>query len=192
MHVDLLSKIRVFPSEILLLTLDLENFVTASKHVIINLADVQTVINWTVVDQLLSWQYFRASTLDHCSLSHRSSSSVYSAILSRGPVSDTADTCVISRLKRHWTDLGFSLGQLVVVRRLRGGRRPGSRQSSGSVSSPRALRLCRHDDNQQQHQCRNQRSRHGRHLAAAVRQPLTSSANHITRRLHRTRVCRKL
>jgi len=53
-RVDRPSKIRVLPSEILLLTPDLENFVTASKHVIINLADVQTVINWTVVDQLLS------------------------------------------------------------------------------------------------------------------------------------------
>jgi len=39
--------------------------------------DAQSVINWTVVGQL-SWQYLRAPTLDRCSLSHRSSSSVYS------------------------------------------------------------------------------------------------------------------
>ena len=37
--------------------------------------DAQSVINWTVVGQL-SWQYLQAPTLDHCSLSQRSSSSV--------------------------------------------------------------------------------------------------------------------
>jgi len=47
----------------------------------------QSVINWTVVGQL-SRQCLRAPTLDHCSLSHRSSSSVYSTILSRGSISN--------------------------------------------------------------------------------------------------------
>ena len=41
------------------------------------------MINWIVVGQL-SRQYLRAPTLDHCSLSHRSSSSVCSTISSRG------------------------------------------------------------------------------------------------------------
>jgi len=50
--------------------------------------DAQSVINWDVVGQLTG-QYLRAPTLDHCSLSHRSSSSVYSAILSRGSISDS-------------------------------------------------------------------------------------------------------
>jgi len=50
--------------------------------------DAQSVINWAVVDQL-SWQYLRAPTLDHCSLSHRSSSAVYSTILLLGPISDS-------------------------------------------------------------------------------------------------------
>jgi len=49
--------------------------------------DAQSVINWTVVGQL-SWQYLRAPTLDHCSLSPRSSSSVYSTIQSRWSISD--------------------------------------------------------------------------------------------------------
>ena len=64
--------------------------------------DAQSVINWTVVDQL-SWQYLRAPTLDRCSLSRRSSSSVYSTILSRGSISDswyllTAYSCVSGSL----------------------------------------------------------------------------------------------
>ena len=49
--------------------------------------DVQIVINWTVVGQL-SWQYLRAPTLDHCSLSQWSSSSGNSTIPSRGSISD--------------------------------------------------------------------------------------------------------
>jgi len=51
-------------------------------------ADAQSVINWTVVGQL-SWQYLRAPTFIHCSLSQWSSSSVYSTILSRGTISDS-------------------------------------------------------------------------------------------------------
>jgi len=48
----------------------------------------QSVMNWAVVDEL-SWQYLRDPTLDHCSLSHRSSSAVYSTILLLGPISDS-------------------------------------------------------------------------------------------------------
>jgi len=50
--------------------------------------DAQNVINWSVVGQL-SWQYLRAPTLDHYSSSHRSSSAVYSTILSYGSISDS-------------------------------------------------------------------------------------------------------
>jgi len=52
--------------------------------------DAQSVIkiNWVVVGQL-SRQYLRAPTLDHYSLSHRSSSAVYSTILSHGSISDS-------------------------------------------------------------------------------------------------------
>ena len=50
--------------------------------------DAQSVINWAVVGQL-SRQYLRAPTLDHYSLSHRSSSAVYSTILSHGSVSES-------------------------------------------------------------------------------------------------------
>jgi len=50
--------------------------------------DTQSVINWTVVGQL-SRLYLRAPTLDHYSLSHRSSSAVYGTILSHGSVSDS-------------------------------------------------------------------------------------------------------
>jgi len=50
--------------------------------------DTQNVINWTIVGQL-SRLYLRAPTLDHYSLSHRSSSAVYSTILSHGSVSDS-------------------------------------------------------------------------------------------------------
>ena len=50
--------------------------------------DAQRVINWTIVGQL-SWQYVRAPTLDRCSLSQWSSSSVYSTIQSRGSISDS-------------------------------------------------------------------------------------------------------
>jgi len=50
--------------------------------------DAQSVINWAVVDQL-SRLYLRAPTLDHYSLSHRSSSAVYSTILSHGSISDS-------------------------------------------------------------------------------------------------------
>ena len=49
--------------------------------------DAQSMINWAVVGQL-SRQHLRAPTLDHYSLSHRSSSSVYSTILSHGSISD--------------------------------------------------------------------------------------------------------
>ena len=55
--------------------------------------DAQSMINWTVVG-LLSRQYLRAPTLDHCSLSPRSSSSVYSVIPSRAGRLATADTRV--------------------------------------------------------------------------------------------------
>ena len=58
--------------------------------------DAQSVINWAVVGQL-SWQYFRAPTLDHCSLSRWSSSSVYSTNLSRGSISDSWYTCYCCR-----------------------------------------------------------------------------------------------
>ena len=50
--------------------------------------DAQSVINRAVVGQL-SRQYLRAPTLDHYSLSHRSSSAVYSTILSHGSISDS-------------------------------------------------------------------------------------------------------
>ena len=61
--------------------------------------DSQSVINWTVVQ--LSWQYPRAPTLDHCSdhcsISQRSSSSVYStARFCRAGQLATADTCFTS------------------------------------------------------------------------------------------------
>jgi len=46
--------------------------------------DAPSVINWAVVGQLS-----RAPTLDHYSLSHRSSSAVYSTILSHGSISDS-------------------------------------------------------------------------------------------------------
>ena len=55
--------------------------------------DAQSVIDGTVVCRL-SWQYLRAPTLDCCSLSHRSSSSVYSTIPSRGSTNDS--WCVFS------------------------------------------------------------------------------------------------
>jgi len=63
------------------------SIVEASYQLSSTKVDAQSVINWTVVGQL-SWQYLRAPTLDRCSLSHRSSGSVYSTILSRGSVSD--------------------------------------------------------------------------------------------------------
>jgi len=47
------------------------------------IVDAHSVIDWTVVGQLSRW-YLRAPTLDHYSLSHRSSSAVYSTILSHG------------------------------------------------------------------------------------------------------------
>ena len=50
--------------------------------------DARSVINWAVVGQL-SCQYLRAPTLDRCSLSQQSSSSVYSTIPSRGSISDS-------------------------------------------------------------------------------------------------------
>jgi len=50
--------------------------------------DAQSVINWTDVGQL-SWQHLRAPTLDRCSLSQWSSSSVYSRIPSRGSISNS-------------------------------------------------------------------------------------------------------
>ena len=46
-------------------------------------------MNWTVVGQL-SWQYLRATTLDRCSLSHGSSSSVYRQFCPAGQLA-TAD-----------------------------------------------------------------------------------------------------
>jgi len=50
--------------------------------------DAQSVINWAIVGQL-SRLYLRAPTLDHYSLSHRSSSAVNSRILSHGSISDS-------------------------------------------------------------------------------------------------------
>jgi len=50
--------------------------------------DAQSVTNWAVVSQL-SRYYLRSPTLDHCNLSHRSSSSVYSTIMSRESISDS-------------------------------------------------------------------------------------------------------
>ena len=49
---------------------------------------LDSVIYRTVVGQL-SWQYLQPPMLDRCSLSHRSSSSVYSTILSCGSTSDS-------------------------------------------------------------------------------------------------------
>ena len=49
---------------------------------------LNSVINWTVVGQL-SWQHLRAPTLNSCSLSQWSSSSVNSTIPSRGSISDS-------------------------------------------------------------------------------------------------------
>jgi len=78
-------------------TPDLEDFATAyrSSKRVISLArerwekvDAQSMINWTVVSQL-SRQYLRALTLDCDSLSHWSSSSVYSMILPCGLISDS-------------------------------------------------------------------------------------------------------
>jgi len=71
-------------------TLDFDNFamIDGSSKRDISLAfsstkvDAQSVINWTVVGQL-SWQYFRAPTLDRCSLSQWSSSSVCNTVPSR-------------------------------------------------------------------------------------------------------------
>ena len=83
------SKIRALHSGTLLRTLDLEQFrhgksiVEVCYQLSSRKVDAQTVINWAVVGQL-SRQYLRAPTLDHYSLSHRSSSSVYSTILSHG------------------------------------------------------------------------------------------------------------
>ena len=50
--------------------------------------NAQSVINWAVVGQLSRW-HLRAPTLDHYSLSHISSSAVYSTILSHGSISDS-------------------------------------------------------------------------------------------------------
>ena len=50
--------------------------------------DSQSVINWAVVGQRSRW-YLRAPTLEHYSLSHRSSSAVYSTILLNGSISDS-------------------------------------------------------------------------------------------------------
>jgi len=50
--------------------------------------DAHSTINWAVVSQLSRW-YLWAPTLDHFSLSHRSSSAVYSTILSHGSISDS-------------------------------------------------------------------------------------------------------
>ena len=48
--------------------------------------DAHSVINWAVIGQL-SRYYLRASTLDHYSLSLRSSSAVHSTLLSHGSIS---------------------------------------------------------------------------------------------------------
>ena len=80
--------------------MDLENFATANiieacYQLSSRKADAQTVINWTVVGQLSLW-YLRAPTLDHCSLSHRSWSSVYSTISSRRSLSDNLYLCLLA------------------------------------------------------------------------------------------------
>ena len=50
--------------------------------------DAQSVMNWAVVGPL-SRYYLRVPTLGHYSLSHKSSSAVYSTILSHGSISDS-------------------------------------------------------------------------------------------------------
>ena len=61
--------------------------------------DAQSVINWDVVGQLTG-QYLRAPTLDHCSLSHRSSSSVYTTRRVRRV--GLLATDVAARFTRRW------------------------------------------------------------------------------------------
>jgi len=72
--------------------------------------DAQSVINWAVVGHL-SQQHLRAPTLDHYSLSHRSSSTVYSTILSHGSISDSrylvhdlSCNIVSALLRGNWQD----------------------------------------------------------------------------------------
>ena len=62
--------------------------------------NAQSVINWTVVGQLI-WEYLQTPTLDRCSLSQWSSSSVYSTIPLRGSVSDNWYLSITTSY--HWT-----------------------------------------------------------------------------------------
>jgi len=75
--------------------------------------DAQSVINWAVVGQL-SRYCLRAPTLDHYSLSYRSSSAVYSTILSRGSISDSmilgsglVVQVVYALLRGNWQDFNW-------------------------------------------------------------------------------------
>jgi len=88
---EYIYKHTVLPSRTLSLTPDFRHGISIVKkwyQLSSRKADAQSVINWTVVGQL-SWQYRRAPTIDCCSLSQWSSSSVYSTIQSRGFISDS-------------------------------------------------------------------------------------------------------
>jgi len=83
MDIQVPSKIRVLSPGTLLQTPDEACYQRSSRNV-----DARNMIYWAIIIHL-SGQCFRAVMLDHCSLSHRLSSSVYSTILSRGSVSDS-------------------------------------------------------------------------------------------------------
>ena len=91
------SKIGVLPSGTLLQNYGLRKF----RHYEILARERWSLINWALVGQL-SWQYIRAPSLDRCGLSHRSSSSVYSMILSHGSISDSLYLSV--QITDRWTN----------------------------------------------------------------------------------------
>ena len=83
MDIQVPSKIRVLSPGTLLQTLDEACYQRSSRNV-----DTRNMIYWAIIIHL-SGQFFRPVMLDHCTLSHRLSSSVYSTILSRGSVSNS-------------------------------------------------------------------------------------------------------
>jgi len=99
----------------------LENFATAyrSSKLSSSKVDAQSVINWAVVGQL-SRQYLRAPTLDHYSLSHRSSSAVYSTILwfCRTGQLETADTWFRTCRTCSFCTVEWQLARFQLTRRI--------------------------------------------------------------------------
>jgi len=73
--------------------------------------DAHSVINWAVVGQL-------TPTLDHYSLSHRSSSAVYSTILPHGTVLATANTWFRTCRTSSFCTVAWQLARFQLTRRI--------------------------------------------------------------------------